>query len=180
MRLPPSPLLICALLAPSTVSAQGSTTPAAPAMDWSIEAQIGSAILSPSLDLALEGSHRWERFGVLVKADWNRWINTQKDPLFTNGALNLGIGAEYWYLDGRARSAVVVGPSVLLFRTVLDDVGTTGLFLDLYPTTLCWSLSGPLHLRLDPLSFHVVAPVIDVIPLIFLEYRTSVALEWRL
>jgi hypothetical protein len=147
---------------------------------WAVAIQAGGALTLPSLDVALEGARRWQRFGVLAKVDWNRWVDTQKPPMLTMGTLNLGLGAEYWYFDGRVRAAVVAGPSILLFRTVLDRPGKTGLFVDCYPSSLHGRLGGPLYVRFDPLSFHVIAPVLDSIPLVVFEYRTSVALEWRL
>ncbi len=157
----------------------GPALAAEPSPEWAVAAQVGGALASPSLDFALEGSHRWSRIGVLVKADWNRWFNTQKTPKLTLGSLNLGLGVEYRYFAGRARAAIVVGPAVLLFQTALDNPGRVGIFLDFFPSSLSWTLTGPLGVRFDPLSFHVVAPVLDAIPLVLLEYRTSIALEWR-
>ncbi len=130
--------------------------------------------------MALEAARRWERFGILAKVDWNRWVNTQKPPMLTQGTLNIGLGGEFFYFEGRARAALVAGPSILLFRTVLDRPGKTGVFVDVYPSSLMWRLTGPLFIRVDPLSFHVIAPVLDSIPLVVFEYRTSVALEWRM
>jgi len=150
-----------------------------PSRHWAVAAQVGMSVSLPSFNLALEGSRRWEHFGVLVKADWNPWIDTQHTPVLTVGTLNLGLGAEYRYFSGRVRTAVVAGPSILLFRTPLDEPGKVGFFLDCYASSLDWSITGPLHLRFDPLSFHIVAPILDSIPLVVFEYRTSVALEWR-
>jgi len=180
--LPTSALATSALegQSPGGVSAWAGPARGEPAHAWAVAAQVGGALSLPSLDVALEGARRWQRYGVLVKVDWNRWVNTQKPPMLTLGTLNLGLGAEYWYFDGRARAAVVAGPSILLFRTVLDRPGKTGVFVDCYPSSLHGRLGGPLYVRFDPLSFHVIAPVLDAIPLIVFEYRTSVALEWRL
>lgn len=147
---------------------------------WAMAAQAGGAISLPSLDLSLDGARRWHRFGILAKVDWNRWVDTQKPPMLTRGTLNIGLGGEYWYFEGRVRAALVAGPSILLFRTTLDRPGKTGIFVDCYPSSLNWRLRGPLYLRWDPLSFHVIAPVLDSIPLVVFEYRTSVALEWRI
>jgi hypothetical protein len=151
-----------------------------PPRRWAIAAQAGGAISLPSVDFALDAARRWRRFGVLAKVDWNRWVNTQKPPMLTRGTLNLGVGGEFWSFEGRVRTAVVTGPSILLFRTVLDKPGKTGVFVDIYPSSLYWRLARPLYLRFDPLSFHVIAPVLDSIPLVVFEYRTSVALEWRI
>jgi hypothetical protein len=155
-------------------------SPAPASHAWAVAAQAGGALTLPSLDLALEVARRSQRFGVLAKVDWNRWVDTQKPPMLTRGTLNLGVGGEYWYFGGRARAALVAGPSILLFRTVLDRPGKTGVFVDCYPTSLHWRVGGPLFVRFDPLSFHVIAPVLDSIPLVVFEYRTSVAVEWRI
>jgi hypothetical protein len=147
---------------------------------WAVAGQVGGALSLPSVDFSIEGARRFGNVGVLVKAGWNRWANTQKPPMLTRGTLNLGVGGEYWYFHRRVRAAVVAGPSILLFRTVLDKPGKVGVFVDCYPSSLSWRLAGTLYARVDPLSFHVIAPVLDSIPLVVLEYRTSVALEWRL
>src|SRR5512138_2120686 len=55
---------------------------------WAVAASAGGAISLPSVDMALEAARRWQRFGVLAKVDWNRWVNTQKPPMLTDGTLN--------------------------------------------------------------------------------------------
>lgn len=162
---------------PVVVAVSGAS--AEPPRAWVIAAQVGGALTLPSLDFALEAGHRWRRFGVLVKADWNRWVNTQKPPMLTSGALNLGVGGDFLSFEGRMRTAIAAGPSILLFRTVLDEPGKVGLFFDCYPSSILWPVYRAMFLRFDPLSFHVVAPVLDSIPLVVFEYRTSLAVEWR-
>src|SRR5512142_2195978 len=115
------PTLLCvwtALTAPAVqAEVQPSDTVAAAARSsqpgshrWAIAASAGGAISLPSLDMAVEAARRWQRFGVLVKVDWNRWVNTQKPPMLTDGTLNIGVGGEFFYFEGRARAALVAGP----------------------------------------------------------------------
>lgn len=72
---------------------------------------------------------------------------------------------------------MALGPSILLFSTPLDDAGSVGVFFELRPVGLRWKANQHVALQLDPLSFAVVGPVLDGIPLIQLEYRTSFTTE---
>lgn len=175
----PTPAL--AALGSPGEAANAATSPFASGLEhrWAVAAQVGGALTLPSLDVAIDGARRWRGFGILAKVDWNRWVNTQKPPMLTRGTLNLGLGGEYWYFDRHVRAALMAGPSILLFRTALNRPGETGVFVDCYPFSLNWRLAGPFYTRFDPLSFHVIAPVLDTIPLVVIEYRTSIALEWR-
>ena len=114
--------------------------------------------------------------------DWS-WIartNHRAIGSIVQGALNVGVGGELLYFEQRARASVAVGPSVLLFDSGLDDAGTTGIFVDVRPVALRWRFHDRVTLQVDPLTFTVVAPVLERIPLVLVEYRTVVGLEFDL
>ncbi len=146
-------------------------------MRGTISLNAGGSAYEPSLALGLEGGVRWGWFGVVAKVDWNPWITTQEQDVLESGALNLGAGVEFLYFDGRCRSALLFGPSILLFETALDTPGTTGVFLDIIAVEIRWPLSERFTVRFSPISFHLVMPVLGGIPLALLQYRHTVGLE---
>lgn len=152
---------------------------AAVGTEKTVAVQIGASLLDqPTFALGVEGGIRWRPWGALAKIEWNPWLNTQTGDV-ERGVLDIGVGGEYTYFEGRARTAVFLGPSVLAFRTQLDErPGIHGFFLDVLPVTLRWSIRDRLLLRVDPISFHIVAPVLAGIPLVIIEYRHGVSVEW--
>ena len=65
------------------------------------------------------------------------------------------------------------------FNTQLDSAGGVGMFLDLRPIGIKWDVKRHFRLGLDPLSFAMVAPVLDGIPLVQIQYRTTFWMEGR-
>jgi len=156
-------------------------TSSAWASSYFVSGQAGASINSVSFNLGIEGGLRLEEYGILGKVDLNPWFNSQdlKGSL-KPGVLNVGVGGEYRYFNERCRSAVFVGPSILLFDTALDTKGTTGFFLDIITVSLRWPLGDVVTMRFDPATVHLVVPVLSGIPLISLQYRHTVAVEWSL
>lgn len=136
------------------------------------------AVLSSTFGYGVRGGYRFGRWGVFAHIEQNMWLALEQGDQVVDGALNFGLGAEFIYADGFVRTSVVLGPSVLLFDTTLDDAGATGLYAELRPAGLRWALQDWLFLSLDPLTFALVMPVLDGIPLVRIEYRTVLATEF--
>ncbi len=128
---------------------------------------------------ALKAGYRWELIGAFFQVEQNFWTSTELDRTINQGALNLGVGIELNYLHGYVRSSLAIGPSILLFDTMIDEAGETGVFLDFRPVALRWPMTEHVALVLDPLSFALVAPVIEGFPLVMMEYRTVFATEFN-
>lgn len=135
------------------------------------------SLVEASFGYGLRGGYRWERWGVHGLVEHDMWVTTEHERDVVYGALNLGAGGEISWFDGRAHTSLALGASVLLFDTFLDSAGTTGFFLELQPLGVRWPLAARWDLVLDPLSFHVLVPVTDAIPLVKVEYRTTLAVE---
>ncbi len=133
---------------------------------------------------AIKGGYRWPKhWGLFLQFEQNMWLATEYNKEVVNGVYNIGVGAEYIYADGLVRSSFAIGPSVLAFDTLLDEAGETGMFIDLRPVGLRWEPLWPEHqeltIGLDPISFAVVMPVMDGIPLVRIQYRSTLYLEWK-
>lgn len=160
-------------------------TPAARALF--VAAEVHGSLLSdvPNRSIAtatagygVRAGVRGARWGAFLQVEQNAWRGVEAASAWDAGTFNAALGGELRFADGRCRTALAVGTSTLLFRTPLDPAGSTGLFLDVRPVGLRWELPRGFSLQLDPLTAAIAAPVLGGIPLIQLEYRTLLSLEW--
>lgn len=129
--------------------------------------------------MGLRGGYRWDRWALLGQIERNGWITLERDSEVLYSTLNLGAGTSYCFFECRARTSLVGGMTVLLMNTDNDEPGTVGIFLDFRPAAYRWPLWQQLSLVVDPLSFVFLMPVLDRIPLIVFEFRTTACLEYR-
>ncbi len=99
-------------------------------------------------------------------------------PGIVPGTLSVGLGGELRYADGFVRTSLAVGPSVLLFDTLLDRAERVGLFVDVRPVGLRWKVNDRFTLGLDPFHLVLLAPVLTQIPLVRVQYRLSFSVEF--
>ena len=136
----------------------------------------------------LKGGYRWESWGVFLTIESNSWVAPATGPTpsapaqpssVRSGALNIAVGGELIYANRYLRSALAIGPSILLDGDNLDSAGTTGLFVDLRMVGIRWPIKKWLVLMLDPVSFSLVAPVLTGIPLALFQFRSGFTTEFR-
>lgn len=157
---------------------------------WWIAGEVHLSILSNLIDkstinltfgYAAKFGYRWKTgWGAYFQAEHNMWTETEIDISVLQGAFNIGIGAERSFFRDRMRTALAIGPSILLYETALDNPGTTGLFIDVRPTGVRWPVGRGYVLVLDPLTFTIVAPALGGIPLVQIQYRTAFGIEYDL
>ena len=163
------------------ISQLGLSSTALAASKWVAGVESGLSFSAPTINVGATLALQYETFGLFSKVEWNPWILTQDpDDFIRNGTLNISFGVEVIYLKGSCRSGFGVGTSSLLFETALDPRWSTGLYVEIFPLSLRLDLWRGINLRWDSVSMHLVAPVLDGIPLAMLEYRHTVALEWDL
>ena len=133
--------------------------------------------LVPAFGYGFKGGYRWGFVGAFLQFEQDFWIATEFDVRVTQGAYNIAVGVDFTYFEGRAHSSIAFGPSILAFDTPLDNRGSVGWFLDLRPIGVQWDVHRFVRLGLDPLSFAIVAPSLDGVPLVQVEYRTTFYLE---
>lgn len=113
---------------------------------------------------------------VGAKIEHDLWSTFELEGGIDLGALSIAMVVAKLHLDGRVRTTLSAGPSVLLFDTGLDRRGNVGLYLELRPVGVRWSRPRA-TVVLDPLTFAVVAPVLTNIPLVQIQYRTVLQIE---
>jgi hypothetical protein len=137
----------------------------------------GLSNLLPTFGYGVRVGRRWNDLGGFVQVEHNVWWATESKQGLNLGALNVGLGFDAVYANGKVETSVAAGPSILLQSTPLDYAGHTGLFLELRPVGLRWRADEHIGITFDPLSLAVVAPVLGGIPLIHIQYRTTAGME---
>jgi hypothetical protein len=152
-----------------------------------VQGEVHASLLSDSPDRSvlantygwgLRGGYAWESWVALVHIEQNLWLSTELTDRTTRGVLNAGIGGAYLYGDEFIRSSVVIGTSTMLFDTIFDESGTTGLFFDLRPIELRWFPRDWLALNLTPFSFTYVSPALAEPAIRMVLYRTVFGAEF--
>ncbi|MEO1267976.1 MAG: hypothetical protein AAFX99_07755 [Myxococcota bacterium] len=138
------------------------------------------SVFAASRGGAIRGGYRWDRWGVFGHIEQNRWLTSEVERSLTQGVLNIGVGGDIRFFDDRIRASVTTGTSTLLFDTLLDDAGTTGIFIDLRPGGLRWFPLEWLVLEFHPLSYSVMAPVMTTPQLVHIAYRSVFIMEFQL
>ena len=127
------------------------------------------------------GAHldrRWGGWHAFFRGEGNGWSDERDDGSHDYSfALNLGVGLGLDHGSGRLRSSVAAGTSLLLVPTDVDEAPSAGVFFDLRPLAFFWPIGSGLRIGLLPLSLTVALPVLTGIPLISLQYRTTVLVE---
>jgi len=134
-------------------------------------------MLAPSFGYGLRAGYRWGLLGAFLQVEHNIWRTTEYKRETVPGALNIALGGELNYGGGFVRTSLALGPSILLYDTLLDPAASAGIFVEVRPVGLRWRVGEHLAIGLDPLTFDVVAPVLSGIPLVYVQYRTVLTLE---
>lgn len=116
-------------------------------------------------------------WGAFVGVEHDRTTDFTLDTE-TLDVLNLGVGGEFLNFMGHVRTSLMVGWSVLLADTEIDEAGEVGWFVDLRPGGLRWGIGEEFAFELTPVSVDIIAPVTDGIPLIVFTYMTLIGVEW--
>jgi hypothetical protein len=157
---------------------------------WTLQADLGATLvqrrtsaasgwrLASANALGAAFGRRWGALDAFFRGEADHWSQAREDGSRDQVlALNFGPGAGLTYGGGHVRSSLAAGLSVLVVPTDIDSSGSLGVFLDLRPITLRWPLDARTWIGVSPLSLTLTAPVLTGIPLVQLEYRTSVQAE---
>jgi hypothetical protein len=144
------------------------------------------SVLDVSWGPGLEGGARFPtarrgQFGVFGFVEQDSWLAVEVEGRVDPGTLSFGLGGEWLYF-GLLRTALRVGPSVLLFDTALHRAGNVGIFVGLEPLGIVFELDDAWALCFDPLSIAWVNPTPEggLSPSVgHLQYRSSLGVEWR-
>ncbi len=162
----------------------GELVPTPPPTRFFITYELGSSLLTAlaevslrsfSLEHQLRFGRMWERWAVYGFVEHVAWDGPSGNSRIQ--ALNVGIGIESLHRSGFLRTSLLIGPSILLQGTHLDSPGQVGLFIDMRPLGFRWKLNRRWSMVVDPIHFSIVMPVLSGIPLVDVQFRTTVGAE---
>ncbi len=172
--------MVAGVLCFSSVPARAQSEGAFAAFEghWSLfTVEKERSIVANTFGYGLRMGYRWPEWAAFLQVEHNMWLATEYETDVVNGAVNIAVGGDYVFADGLIRTSLAVGISVLAFDTLIDDAGSVGLFAELRPLGLRWEVAPHVVIGLDPLTTSLVAPVLDAIPLVMIQYRSLVYVE---
>lgn len=141
----------------------------------------GGSLLGLAFGGGIRGGIRNDRWGLFIHVENDVWGGTNYDAGLVPGVVNVGLGGEHRFADGLIRTAVTFGTSTLVFDTVLDKAGSSGLFLDVRPLGIRWQIAkSKFTFGIDPIGLTFMMPVLSGLPLVRIQFRTSFMLEFTL
>jgi hypothetical protein len=163
------------------------------AAPWYLSAQAGTVLLGRSARAATGWrvgrtfaagaafGRRWGRYDGFVEGEANGWSRTRPDGSSDHAlAVDVGVGAGLSYAGGFLRGSLAAGLSILGIPTDVDTAGKTGVYLDVRPVGYRWPVARAWVVGIQPLSLTVAVPVLTGIPLVEVQFRTSVRVEYGL
>jgi hypothetical protein len=157
---------------------------------WSVAADLGATLVSRSSTastsvrlaraqaLGVTVDRSFDRLQLFARAEANTWRERRDDG--TNDfalTIDLGVGAGVVYGGGRLGSSFAAGASLLAVPTDVDEAGAFGAFADVRPLSYAWAIGQRLRVGVVPLSLTLAVPVLTGIPLVSIQYRTTVFVE---
>jgi hypothetical protein len=168
----------------------GCATPNMPPSEWVVAPAVSVSNVSESPDKrkflravapAVRGGHRWGKWGVGASAETNFFSQENLDGNRDQfAALLVGVDGEVLAASGWIRSRVGAGLAVVLKGTNLDEPGKAGFYADLKPGGFRFVVGDAMRLTFDPISLAILLPDATGIPLIDVQYRSSLSLEFGL
>ena len=151
---------------------------------WWSAVDVGVSAYDPRRDVliarwtpGLAVGRRFSTYGFFGTVQFDQSLDFTLD-LAELSVVNVGIGAEYLSFLGHVRSSLMVGSSILITRTPIDEPGEVGWFIELRPGSLRWAISDAFTLEFSPIALDVIAPVTEGIPLVIYAYTSVLAVEW--
>jgi hypothetical protein len=136
------------------------------------------SMLADTFGFGLRAGYRFNDWAIFMQIENNRWFTSELSAAsLVAGVLDVGLGCEYLFFEGRARTSLALGSSTLLMDTFLLDKGEVGIFFEVRPLGLRWAIGDYLYIVFDPLTFALVAPDPGDEGLVLMQYRTLLGLE---
>jgi hypothetical protein len=160
---------------------------------WFASGEVGTVLLGRSarasdglrvgrgVAVGLTGGRRWGAVDLFAQGEANYWSDVRSDNTHDSAlAVDLGLGGAVSYAHHLLRTSLAVGTSILAVPTDVDQAGSVGVYVDLRPVGYRWALDRAWAIGIQPLSLTVALPVLTGIPLVEIQFRSSLALEYRL
>lgn len=172
--------LICLVSSPALADSSFESVFALKISEAYTTQMIGGSSHYGGYGVGARGGFRIGQWGGFMELQYVGWTGFGSSEREHQASLNFGLGAEVLYFDRRVRTALSVGAAILATKAVPDPVGTFGLYVDLIPASYVLKPTSYLNIVLTPLSLFVNMPSLGGIPLVTIQYRTVIAVEFSL
>jgi hypothetical protein len=175
-------LALALLVAPDSALAEPPVEPAS----WAVGLETSESYLGRTaggqrrvggFSVGLRAGRRWSWWGMYGVTELVSWENRYADGDMQELVVDLGAGVEGLFIDRRVRASLSLGASILARDNPIDHAGRVGPYFDLRPGGYRLRLRGGLYLLIEPLTLHLIVPVLEGIPLAVVQYRTVLTLE---
>jgi len=157
---------------------------------WSMQGDLGATLASRSNTastsvtlaraqaLGISVDRGFGQLHLFARGEANAWRDRRDDGSDDFVLVfDLGVGARFDFGGGRLRSSVAAGATLLAVPGDVDTAGTVGAFVDVRPVGFAWRLGPGVRLGVVPLSLTLAVPVLTGIPLVSIQYRTTIFAE---
>jgi len=128
----------------------------------------------------VRGGMRFTNLGWFAEIQLIDWLGYEGGDRANQASANFGLGFEAVYFNRHIRSAISAGMAVLIKEAVPDPEGTMGFYLDLIPAGYVFHPRNHLNLVFTPISLYIGIPSLKGIPLVVIQYRTSLTVEFSI
>lgn len=197
--------LLIALVAQTANAQNGTEAPAAtppaapvsqeePRASYWVGGQLHAVFVSALLDweelqlsggVGITGGVHFRRAGLTLAVE-NSWfpeptLAEDSGETFVGemqGLVAVLVGVDLRYASEHLRLRISAGPTMLLRSSLVDRAGTVGIAFEARPAGIRIPLRGARTLVVDPLSFSMAIPDFSGIPLLLLQFRTTLSIEF--
>ena len=114
------------------------------------------------------------RLGILGFVERGHFEQPSYADDVSNDLLSFGAGASWSYFEHRMRSMILLGTTIMLTDSFQNDRGTMGLYSEIRPAGFVVRI-GELNLQIYPISLSWLIPVLQNIPLFYVNFRTAIS-----
>lgn len=182
-------LLVSAALLAGAAPVEGTVKPGY-APTWSIAPEFSLSPYSESpgddkrparaLAVGVHATRRWDKYGAGLALELNTWRGEDLEEN-TDFFVTALVGPEFELLSvgGRLRHRFAAGLAILIDGSENDERGGVGFYADIRPVGFRWKFDHFI-LGFDPMSLLANVPDAGGIPLVDIQYRGNVYMEFGL
>lgn len=130
--------------------------------------------------VGFRGGFRMGRWGGFLELSLVGWEGYEALNKSHQRSLNVGLGGEVFYFKRRMRTSLAVGVSILQTPAPPDPAGTAGAYVELVPSSYHMRLHRKIAINIAPFTLYVGVPSFEGIPLVVIQYRTTLGVEFTL
>lgn len=112
--------------------------------------------------------------------EWNGWLTNRTDgSRDTFATLQIGVDGQVNSANNRIQSLMSAGFSILLDGNDNDKGTPVGFYLDVRPVAYRWDVAESASVIFSPINFALLMPDPTGIPIVEVQFRSIISMEFR-